>query len=643
MRYRTLPAVRRQALSRSRSSRWRRVAAPEPLESRSLLSAAGLPVATLNNLFALPAAHLTPVVINGVPTGDTPAQIRQAYGFDQVSFSNGGQTIAGNGSGQTIAIVDAYGDSNISDDLHAFDAQFGLPDPNLSVVNQQGGTRLPSNNASWALETALDVEWAHAMAPNANLLLVEAETSSLGDLLTAVNYARNQPGVVAVSMSWGTNEFSGETAYDGYFSTPSGHGGVTFVAASGDSGAETIWPAASPNVLSVGGTALALGNSGGTYGGEVAWSGSGGGVSLYEPQPIFQAQSGLVSQSGTNRTTPDVSYDASPGSGVAVYDSIGYAGQSGWFQVGGTSAAAPQWAALVAVADQGRQINNGGTADSLPNAQASLYGVAANAGSYASDFHDVTSGSTGASSFGGAGVGYDLATGLGTPKVASLVASLVQAPATTVVSTVSSTTKADLPVSSSTIPTVVLELILLDLVPEPTQVFVPVVPNTTTSPPPAPVVSLVMPAESGVQLASNSLLTDDPLAVPLTPNRRAASETDKPTIPDDRSQRSGAAEERRFWEQMGEDAFGDLWSHFEIAPEASTSATDSLFAEYSLGAFAADGDVAAGALAFAADSGTKVTGLVGLVVVGMLFEKGSRAEEAAPELARRGKRSRRPL
>src|SRR5439155_10096681 len=150
----------------------------------------------------------------------TPTQIRRAYGFDQISFAVNGQTYQGDGSGQTIAIVDAYDDPTILRDLKYFDSTFGLPDPAFTKATPQG---LPAADAGWAGEIALDVEWAHAMAPRAKILLVEAASDNLSDLLKAVNYARQQTGVVAVSMSWGSDEFYGETSYDGYFSTPSGH------------------------------------------------------------------------------------------------------------------------------------------------------------------------------------------------------------------------------------------------------------------------------------------------------------------------------------------------------------------------------------------------------------------------------------
>ena len=195
------------------------------------------------------------------------------------------------------------------------------------------------------------MEWAHAIAPVANILLVEASSASFSDLLTAVDYARNAAGVVAVSMSWGGGEFSGESGYDGYFTTPSGHGGVTFVAASGDSGAPVGYPAISPNVVAVGGTTLSLG-AGGNYLSESGWSGSSGGLSAYEAEPAYQRT--VVTQTSTFRANPDVAYDSNPNTGFSVYDSYNNPVSAPWGQWGGTSDAAPQWAALVAIADQGR-------------------------------------------------------------------------------------------------------------------------------------------------------------------------------------------------------------------------------------------------------------------------------------------------
>jgi hypothetical protein len=345
------------------------------------------------------------------PTGLSPAAIRHAYGFDQVSFNG----TAGTGAVATIAIVDAYDDPTIASDLHAFDQQFGLADPSFTKVNQTGGTSMPAANTGWAGEISLDVEWAHAVAPGAKILLVEATSASYTDLMTAVSYAAKQSGVVAVSMSWGGGEFSGETALDSNFQTPAGHTGVVFIASSGDSGAPTSYPAASPYVLSVGGTTLHL-DAQGNYASESGWSGSGGGISAYENQPSFQ--NGVVTQSTTKRTNPDVSYDADPYTGFSVYQTYGNSTSAPWLQYGGTSDAAPQWAALVAIADQGRAAA-GEAALSSATLLPMIYKLSA------ADFHDVTTGTSAGAPNYSAGPGYDLVTGRGTPIANKVIADLV--------------------------------------------------------------------------------------------------------------------------------------------------------------------------------------------------------------------------
>jgi subtilase family serine protease len=386
----------------------------EELETRALLSASTtspLPaVPDASSLVAEPNLDATPMASGSTYYYYTPQQVRQAYGFTQTVLPNGQ---AATGAGQTIAIVDAYHDPNIGSDLHNFDVQSGLPDPSFQVVSMNGVTQV---NTGWASETALDVEWAHAVAPQAKILLVEATSNNYSDLLAAVQYAANQPGVVAVSMSWGGSEFSSETSYDSTFTTPAGHiggsnlpGGITFITSSGDNGAAygAQWPAVSPNVLSVGGTSLVLaGNT--YYGAEAAWSGSGGGYSTYESEPSFQSSV----QSSGRRTSPDVAYDANPHTGFLVYNSVGLqSGYSGWWIVGGTSAGAPQWAGIFALADQARAVNGLG---SLGAGQKAVYNLSS------TDFHDITIGSNGYS----AGTGYDLATGRGSPYVNRIVADL---------------------------------------------------------------------------------------------------------------------------------------------------------------------------------------------------------------------------
>jgi subtilase family serine protease len=342
--------------------------------------------------------------------GYAPVQIRDAYGLNALSE---------NGSGITIAIVDAYGSPTIANDVATFDNQFGLPAINLTIAQPEGK---PTKNAGWALETSLDVVWAHALAPDAHILLVEAKSASTTDLLNAINYATSQ-GAQVVSNSWGGSEFSGETSYDSDFA----HTGVVYLASAGDSGAGVEWPSASPNVVGVGGTTLTINSSNGTYtyGGETAWSSSGGGLSAYEPRPPYQ--NNWVSVVGSARGVPDVAWDADPNTGGAVYDSTVYDGQSGWFEVGGTSVGSPSWAAVVALIDQARGAGNylsSGTTSH--NILTDLYNLAGTTGStgYVTNFHDITSGSNGNPAL----PGYDLVTGIGSPVGNNLVPDMAQAP-----------------------------------------------------------------------------------------------------------------------------------------------------------------------------------------------------------------------
>ena len=424
-----------------------------------------------------------------VPSVYTPSQIRHAYGFDQITFANG--AIVGDGSGQTIAIVDAYDDPFIFSDLHHFDQTFGLPDPPSFVKAMQVGTRA---NAGWAGEIALDVEWAHAIAPGANLLLVEARSSSLSDLLSAVDYAASQPGVSVVSMSWGAGEFSSEHALDSHFVTPAGHRGVTFVASAGDDGSPPIWPAVSPNVLSVGGTSLHL-TSSGNYLSETGWSGSGGGVSRFESKPGYQT---FVATGNTSRTNPDVAYNADPNTGVYVYDSF----NGGWFAVGGTSAGAPQWAALVAIADEGRAIAGKGSLDGPSQTLYALYRIAQSSAS--TYFHDETSGNNGFA----AKAGYDDVTGNGSPVANRVVSALVGWAGTGATGSVApvSTAKA---LSRTTV-----------------RATRHAITTTTTAPSPNDVAALALPVQNDVQSQNIQLpaQTTTPIALGTatpTPNENA--------------------------------------------------------------------------------------------------------------------------
>ena len=254
----------------------------EPLEHRRLFSS-DAKVTSLSEITAQTSFDVISAVSTG-PTGLTPQEIRTAYGIDLISFSGG--NVSGTGAGETIAIVDAYNDPDIAADLAAFDAEYDLPAPPSFTTDNLGAT---TTDPGWALETSLDVEWAHAIAPEADIILVEAASSSLSNLLSAVSFAGKQAGVSVVSMSWGSGGFRGESSYNSVFTTASGHVGVAYLAASGDTGAAEgpEYPAVSPNVLAVGGTTLAL-TASGTYGSESAWSGSTGGFSAYESEASYQ-------------------------------------------------------------------------------------------------------------------------------------------------------------------------------------------------------------------------------------------------------------------------------------------------------------------------------------------------------------------
>ena len=313
------------------------------------------------------------------PTGLSPATIKAAYNFP---------TSLTAGTGKTIAIVDAFNDPTAENDLGVFSTQYGLPacttaNGCFSKVNQTGGTTYPRTDAGWALEISLDIEWAHAIAPGAHILLVEATSNSNANLYRAEDYAGAHANYV--SNSWGGSETSNESTNDSHFS----HAGVSFFVSAGDSGLPAQYPSASPNVISVGGTTLHF--VGGVFSSETGWSSGGGGCSAFETATSAQSsfsQYGQVNCSG-KRATPDVSLDADPASGVSVYDSTRYQGQVGWWTVGGTSASSPMWAGRAAAT--GVAVNS-----------AVVYGNSIT-------FRDITSGNNGAACL----VGFDLCSGRG--------------------------------------------------------------------------------------------------------------------------------------------------------------------------------------------------------------------------------------
>lgn len=390
------------------------LALSEPVFAQHFITVLPQPVAGEENpiSFMRPhyLIHVTEASTPTVPPSSalTPSKVRHAYGFDQ---------IANQGAGETIGIVDAYDDPNAEADLGVFDTQFGLP----ACTSSSGcfrkiysnGTK-PAANSNWAVEIALDVEWAHAIAPRATIILVETPSNSLANLLSGVDVAVHN-GASAVSMSWTVAEFNGENSYDTHFVSS----GVTFFAASGDNGTGVAYPAASPDVIGVGGTTLTL-SANGAYQSETAWSGSGGGLSTIEREPSFQAQFPISNDSRGYRGVPDVSYNADPGTGYAIYDSIGISGYAGWFQVGGTSAGSPQWAALAAIANSSRVAVRKATLTSTDTTVYSLAKTAIN-----SDFHAVTSGTNGTcGTICTAGTGYDYVTGVGTPQANMLITAL---------------------------------------------------------------------------------------------------------------------------------------------------------------------------------------------------------------------------
>ncbi len=427
----------------------------EHLEDRLTPSLAGATPTFIASPFVPPA---TPQGGQGSFGGYfAPSDIQTAYGISGL-LANGD-----NGAGETIALIDAFDDPSLvsstaanfsTSDLHKFDVQFGLPDPpSFKKVAQDGSTNYPaaSSKGGWDVEESLDVEWAHAIAPQANLILVEANNNDTTgpNLETAADWAAKSVangggGANVVSMSFGVSGgYSGETSTDSTYA-PLTFPFVTFLASTDDNGSvnpytgkdgtntdppgtfgQAAYPADSANVVAVGGTSLkVVGNGNFTYSSESVWNNgligsfyqaTGGGISNFESQPFYQA-SAVKAFSTTKRTSPDVSFDADPNTGVAVLDS--YAG--GWFGVGGTSLSAPCWGGLVAIADQIRasagESSLAGATQALPILY-NLYGSA----SYGSDFHDIKTGNNGTYS---ALTGYDLATGIGTPIANHMVPDL---------------------------------------------------------------------------------------------------------------------------------------------------------------------------------------------------------------------------
>jgi len=319
------------------------------------------------------------------PGGYGPAQLQSAYNLTSA---------IGGGAGRTIAIVDAYNNPNAEADLGVYRTQFGLPACTTAngcfrKVDQNGGTAYPVSDPSWSQEISLDLDMVSANCPNCHILLVEANSPTYANLGIGVNTAA-QLGAFAISNSYGGPEFSTETSYATYYNHP----GVAITASNGDSGYGATVPAGFNTLTAVGGTSLSTStNSRGWT--ETVWSGTGSGCSRYIGKPSWQHDANC-----SRRMIGDVAYDADPYTGVAVYDSYAYQGQSGWLVFGGTSAGAPAIAAIYGLA--GNPVSN-----------------ASYAYSHTASLYDVTTGSNGTCSttyFCHGVVGYDGPTGLGTPN-----------------------------------------------------------------------------------------------------------------------------------------------------------------------------------------------------------------------------------
>lgn len=324
------------------------------------------------------------------------------------------------GGAGAIAIVIAYDNPTVQADLNYFSSYFGLPTPNFTkvIANGNGACVTPPFNYGWALESAMDTQWAHAMAPGARIILVEACSNSYANLMYAQQVARQQLltyGGGQVSNSWGSGEWATESNdWDWVFRThwEAGKPISTFFS-SGDSGLGAGYPSSSPWVVSVGGTTVNRDPSTMAFQSESCWAGSGGGTSLYETYgttfgtgtgPWTNFQYPLFGQ--TSRRTPDVSANADPASGAWV----NYAG--GWYVVGGTSLAAPIVAGVVnnSANKLGSAPSGGGYYSNMENNL--LYAQLATAKEYGRNFYDVTTGSNGAA----AGPGWDYCTGVGSPR-----------------------------------------------------------------------------------------------------------------------------------------------------------------------------------------------------------------------------------
>jgi subtilase family serine protease len=351
---------------------------------------------------------VTPASTTPAPgfVAETPASLGCVYFLVSTRVSGCRPTTATlnpSGGSNVIAIVDAFDDPNAATDLATFSTQFGLPAANFTKVFASGIKPPQDPTGGWELEASLDIEWAHAMAPSARIILVEAASNSLSNLLAAETVAASLVAAAGgeVSNSWGSAEFSGETTLDATFIKS----GVVFLASTGDSPG-TEWPSVSPNVVAAGGTTISRNPSTLAFIAERPWAETGGGRSVLEPIPTFQAS--IATIVGSSRGVPDIAFDANPETGAWVFDSTavggstsGCCGVKGWWIVGGTSLAAPALAGV---------INSAG--NFATSSESELTTIYSNLGNPA-DFHDIAIDYCGPFAGLSGKTGWDFCTGVG--------------------------------------------------------------------------------------------------------------------------------------------------------------------------------------------------------------------------------------
>ena len=383
----------------------------------------------------------------------SPQGIRNAYHVTSVL------DMGFTGKGQTIVIIDSYGSPTIRQDLKVFDKGYGLPDPPSFRILAPLGTiafnpTLYPDQISWAYETTLDVEWSHALAPDANIVLMTSpvdETEGvqgLPEFLFLEKYAVSHNLGKIISQSWAATENTlftpgGRQLFKQFndFYKQAGQEGVTFFASSGDSGSSNVdingntypfptvgFPALSPYVTAVGGTSL-YATANGSYRYETVWDevalgagAGGGGISQVFKEPDYQKANlpgSVQSELKGYRGLPDISYNADPLTGILIYES--FTTPAGYVLIGGTSEGSPQWAGIIADADQM-------AGHPLGFLNPALYQIG-NSKYAGSSYHDITIGNNGYNGVPGydATPGWDLATGWGTPKASGLIPALINA------------------------------------------------------------------------------------------------------------------------------------------------------------------------------------------------------------------------